>query len=74
MDCVEKCGGHVDTTTRVSVRTGCSSSGSAYPCGKCGRLHWHDGSGVNNRSDAKAFWKDGHLVNRDGKGNETVIG
>jgi len=57
--CREKgCTGSVDLDKPVTLQTGCSSYSSAYPCNKCGRLHWYFGkyvSGVRNRKGEKTF-------------------
>ncbi|MFA6525959.1 MAG: hypothetical protein WCT26_00910 [Candidatus Buchananbacteria bacterium] len=39
----------------VTIRTGCSSYGTAYACTDCGRLHWSDGTTVFNRGEERAF-------------------
>ncbi len=39
MNCVE-CGGVINLQGDVILRTSCSSYAVAYPCEKCGRLHW----------------------------------
>jgi len=74
MNCVENCGGCVDMTRTLVVRVGCSSVSSTHPCDKCGRLHWPQGDGVNNRSGAKAYMEDGKLVNKDDHGNVIAVG
>jgi len=74
MDCVEKCGGCVDPTQTIEVRTGCATYSTVHPCNKCGRLHWPQGDGVNNRSGAKAYMEDGKLVNKDNDGNVIAVG
>lgn len=56
--CKEKgCGGIIDLNQPVSLMTGCSSYSTAYPCNKCGRLHWYGKNprGVYNRRHEKAF-------------------
>ncbi len=67
MKCVEeKCEGEVDVSSANSfdVMTGCRSFTPAFPCDKCGRLHWAGGDGVNNRGGDKAFCIGGRLVLR----------
>lgn len=45
MKCKEKgCGGEVNINKPVSLQVGCGASRNAYPCKKCNRLHFGDGS------------------------------
>jgi len=74
MKCTENsCTGEIDLEQNVQVRTGCMSSTIVHPCGVCGRLHWKEGSGVQNRAGHKAFFKNGYLVNVDENGKETIL-
>jgi len=66
MKCQEKgCSGEVDMSHPVSLKTGCQSFGTAYSCNQkgCGRLHWKDGSAVEERTGNRAFLKNGDVVN-----------
>lgn len=68
MRCKETgCDGEVDLTTPVTLQVGCRSVDHAYPCSRCGRLHWNDGSAVQNRAGQKAFLRDGKVVNMTAK-------
>ena len=74
MKCVEEgCLGDVDVSKRFLLITGCASNSIAHPCGKCGRLHFEDGSGVKSRQEKRAFVKENRLVHRDEEGVETVV-
>jgi hypothetical protein len=56
--CKERgCGGIIDLGQPVPLRTGCTDYSTAYPCNKCGRLHWYGKypRGVYNRRGEKAF-------------------
>lgn len=52
----------------VTIRTGCRSTGKAFPCKKCGRLHFLGGDGVPfglyNRSGDRAFWIEDKVINK----------
>ncbi len=69
MDCVEVgCEGKVDLSEGILVKTSCGPpNGSTFPCKKCGRLHWSDGTGANNRAGHKTFLIGGQLIIDDGK-------
>ncbi len=70
LSCVaDNCGGIIDFENPVRLRTGCASFDNAFPCKKCGRLHWYFDakeavSGVNNRGGESAYLIDGKVVNR----------
>ena len=68
MECKEKnCGGEVEINPdkAVSLQTGCAgcrgSYANAYPCNKCGSLHYDDGSSVKARNGANVFLVDGEV-------------
>ncbi len=69
MKCVEEgCGGEIDLDNSVLLKTSCGPpSEPAFLCKKCGRLHWGNGEGANNRGGAKAFIIDGNFVADDGE-------
>lgn len=56
------CGGQIDFDSGIRLKTGCAVAGMAFPCKKCGRLHFTGGSMVFRRDDAAVFLKDGQLV------------
>ncbi len=71
MKCREKdCGGEVEVSSDkiVSLQTGCCGCGNprtdAYPCNKCGSLHYDDGSSVTTRAGANVFLVDGKVVKK----------
>lgn len=72
MKCKEKkCGGKVEVSPdkAVSLRTGCPAGCSAlttdaYPCDKCGSLHYDDGSSVITRAGKNVFLIDGRFVKK----------
>ncbi|MFZ6015086.1 MAG: hypothetical protein ACOYUZ_01895 [Patescibacteria group bacterium] len=51
----EVCDGELDIRKGVPLRVGCACHQPAYPCAKCGRLHWHDGKLVVSRSGERVF-------------------
>jgi len=57
----ENCGGDVSISRSVSLRVGCRSVSDAYPCEKCNRLHFGDGSLVVGRDGHKAFYEGGSV-------------
>lgn len=66
----EGCTGEIDMSNSVSLMTGCSGgccarSTPAFPCRKCGRLHWRDGSLTYNRAGQKAFLRNNEVVLED---------
>ncbi len=62
MECKE-CGGDVDLNIAVTLQTGCSSFGCAYPCLNCGRLHWPTrGIMVENRGGEKVYLIEGKVI------------
>ncbi|OGZ27710.1 MAG: hypothetical protein A2365_03640 [Candidatus Nealsonbacteria bacterium RIFOXYB1_FULL_40_15] len=62
MKCKEEgCGGEVDMNKPVSLQVGCRASRNAYPCKKCNRLHFGDGSLVFTRGQQKAFYEGGSV-------------
>ena len=62
MKCKEKgCGGKLDMNKPVPLRVGCRASRNAYPCKKCNRLHFGDGSLVFTRGQQKAFYEGGSV-------------
>ena len=80
----ESCGGEVEINPAkaVSLQTGCPgcSGGftNAYPCNKCGSLHYDDGSSAKTRGGANVFFLDGEIVRKSffsnrPKGKQTVI-
>lgn len=54
--------GAIDTTKVIYVKTGCASSDVAFPCSLCGRLHFRDGSQIQNRRKHRVFLKADVLV------------
>ena len=80
MKCKEKgCGGKIEISSdkAVSLRTGCGGCGTAphtnaYPCNKCGSLHYNNGSSVFTRGGANVFLKDGEVVGKTVKPNAPV--
>ena len=79
MDCKNEngCDGELDFGGKpVVLMTGCTISRHAYPCGKCGRLHFLVGCDqsecvpINNRQGHRAFLEGDDVVNRDDKGVE----
>jgi hypothetical protein len=74
MKCKEgECEGEIDQLREIVLKTGCGPVGSpAYPCNRCGRLHWaSDGELVFNRPGDRAFLEDGRIVTRDEKNEVT---
>lgn len=63
------CDGELDFSRPVDLMIGCSSFREAFPCGKCGRLHF-SGEAVVNRQGHRAFFEDDIVVNKDEKGVE----
>ena len=65
--CTE-CKGNVDDLTQFIIMTGCRSFTTVHPCKECGRLHWPDGTGLQNRSGKKMYSLNGRLsfFNEDG--------
>ncbi len=63
MKCKE-CNGKVYTNVTVRLKTGCRGCGTAFPCKKCGRLHWADGKAVFNRGGKKAYLEGASVVNK----------
>jgi uncharacterized protein with PIN domain len=62
MKCKEKdCCGEININDEVSLQTGCENVSrtpvfsTAYPCKKCGRLYWKDGTPIFNKNGKKAF-------------------
>jgi len=69
MKCQEQgCKGVIDPQISVNLQVSCHSTQAAYPCGSCGRLHWHDGQLVFNRQDQRAFFREGAIVHLDTDG------
>ncbi len=65
MNCKEKdCSGSIDLEKIIHLRTGCSSSATAYPCNTCGRIHWSDGNLVFNRSGESAYLENGKIIHK----------
>jgi len=74
LKCAESdCKNKVNLENGTPIRTGCRSWDWAYPCEKCGRLHFLSGMdenqppscfGVTNRSEERAFLIDGEVVNK----------
>ena len=71
MKCKEKdCSGEVEISSdkAVTLRSGCPGCsvaiGKAYPCGKCGSLHYQDGSSVATEGGGSAFLANGKLVEK----------
>jgi len=63
MKCQNKgCDGEISTVENTVVQTGCYSSSMVFPCEKCRRLHFSNGSAVSNRRDQPAFLIDGEIV------------
>lgn len=75
MECVD-CGGEINFEKVIKLMTGCHGCGgsfaNAYPCERCGRLHWPPQgdevhktcSGVYNRAYQKAFLIDDEIVHK----------
>ncbi len=55
----EECGGTIDQSVSVALQTGCAATAAAFPCNRCGRLHWGNGNLVFNRQGEAAFLVDG---------------
>ena len=71
MKCKEKdCGGEVEISSdkAVTLQTGCGGCGGsrtdAYPCNKCGSLHYDDGSSVTTRAGSNVFLIDEEVVKK----------
>lgn len=70
MKCTEPgCDGETNFFKSVTLMTGGRTFGvrtwsKAYPCNKCGRLYWGDGSPVNNKAGKKKFLLNGKVVRR----------
>jgi len=73
------CDGELDLDNHVGVKIGCTSFRNAYPCLKCGRLHFLDGSpltpsAICNRAGHRSFLLDDGLesavINKDENGVE----
>src|SRR4030065_1249705 len=59
------CDGEITMHTSVPLQVGCMEYRSAYPCSKCGRLHWPGGHEVFNRGGSLVFLVDDHVEYRD---------
>lgn len=72
MRCVEKdCDGEIDLAQKCGVTTclSCKVKLRCFPCSKCGRLHWEEGTGVFSRIQGlKAFLVEGGPVYKDTAG------
>ncbi|MCX6740975.1 MAG: hypothetical protein NTY61_01085 [Candidatus Parcubacteria bacterium] len=56
MKCQEVgCDGEIDWDTFITIRTECVRFVQAFPCSKCGRLHWVDGEVVPVENGEGAF-------------------
>lgn len=65
--------GTVEFEKRITIRTGCSSFDTAFPCSLCGRLHWKNGAPVRNRRGHRAFWKNKRMYNLTRKGEKQYL-
>ena len=63
MKCKEEgCGSNVNMNKSIPLRVGCGrATRNAYPCEKCNRLHFGDGSLVVGRDGHKAFYEGGSV-------------
>lgn len=69
----EGCDGVIDPVNGASVQIGCRSTAIAFPCIKCGRLHWEDGRAIFNRADRPAFLVNGRLAIKEENGTIKII-
>ena len=67
--CNGNCSGIVDMTNPIELKTGCGSVAFAYPCKKCGRLHWSNQTPVFNRKGKEMFLKEGKLIAKEDDGS-----
>ena len=56
MQCQEAgCNGKIDWDTFITIRTECVRFEKTFPCSKCGRLYWVNGSAVFGEGNEKVF-------------------
>lgn len=73
MECVQKhCSGKIDVKSGLPIKTGCRSCCTAFPCNKCGRLHFLQGDevhkrpvGVSHRNGSAVFLVNGEFINKE---------
>lgn len=78
-NCTENgCNGKIYEQSPVAVMTSCSTMSraicnnscpgiypkNAYPCKKCGRLYWEDGTPIFNEKREKSFFENGNVISR----------
>jgi hypothetical protein len=61
------CGGEINTSDSVSLKTGCRSSTPAFPCSSCGLLHFVEenekiATPAENQRKQKAYLEKGEIV------------
>ena len=65
----ENCDGILEEEgTGIELPRGCRHFDFAFPCNKCGRLHWADGDPIFDRRDNRIFLDRGCLVRKDSEG------
>jgi hypothetical protein len=63
MKCQEAdCSGKIDWDTFITIRTKCVRFEKAFPCSKCGRLHWVGGAAVFAEDRDRVFLRGRRLV------------
>lgn len=69
----ENCDGVLQEDSGIELPNGCRSFDWAFPCSKCGRLHWRNGDSLFDRRNNKIFLRSGvyncELVRTDAEGN-----
>ena len=48
----------------IVLKVGCEATACAYPCRKCGRLHFSSGDSVITRSGKKAYLINGEMTHK----------